>query len=275
MALAHPSNRPPRQARNEKRGPKHCRPMLTTTTLFEDVLSEDLEVGAYLIDGMAEALVIAGVRVTNQGEFVRELRKSVNSAARSAKFFAAEHSIYYPAGLSETKRLLQDLPKIKKLLERNENLESDTLRATTKRLRPIRRPRLKDQPDEISNLVTAMWRASKAITVFLNTFKPYGRPGNHDPLTRRFIDRVFNFWAQLLWLERPPDEGRLFVRLIAAAWRDLQFPTKDESGVSLEEWLADRVRKQFPDGIRNACIRHQEEERARYEAWLGLSTPPN
>jgi hypothetical protein len=44
-------------------------------------------------------------------------------------------------------------------------------------------------------------------------------------------------------------KSRIFIRLIAAAWHDVGFPTMAEDGRCLEDWLADRVRKQFPKGF--------------------------
>lgn len=112
-----------------------------------------------------------------------------------------------------------------------------------------------------------MWLASKAITIFLSMYESRGRPGNHDPLTRKFIEKTFLLWTGLLWGEGIPDEGQVFNRLLVASWRDFQFPNKeDESGVSVEDWLSDRVRKQFPQGIYSARLRDQEQ--ITYELWL-------
>jgi hypothetical protein len=260
------SSRAARQVKKEGWGPKHRPPTFEATTLLED-----LPIGTYRVDTVAQELISAGASVLfSHPEFVRGLRAEMNEVARFAMANAKEHFIRYPKLLRETKRLYQDLPKIKRLLQRNEDLGCLHLYLTTLRTDFIRRPRLRDQPDEVYNLVTALWRASKTITVFQNNFKPRVKPGNHDPLTRGFIDALSKFWARRHWREQLANEEQLFMRLLVAAWRDFELPTKDQSGGSLEEWLADRVRKQFPDGIRNACSKRQAEKLTGFEAWLRL-----
>ena len=50
----------------------------------------------------------------------------------------------------------------------------------------------------------------------------------------------------------------VFNKLVAAAWRDVGFPTKDQDGLRLEDWLADRVRKHFPEETPKARKERQE-----------------
>ena len=136
----------------------------------------------------------------------------------------------------------------------------------------------KAMPDEIDCLKAALLYANEATTLFITCFKPqHGQSGNHDPLTRTFIAEIFDLWLSLVPVEGFRDvegfrgDDRLFKRLLTAAWRDLRLPTKDHNGQRLEEWLADRVRKQFPEGILNTRM-----DRQRYESWkLGLRSSPD
>jgi hypothetical protein len=112
------------------------------------------------------------------------------------------------------------------------------------------------------------------IAVFLGRRrKPQGKPGHHDPFTRAFIDEVFDLWSKCYWTEGSADENRLFSRLLVAAWRDVNFPTREEDGQSLVEWLADRVRKQFSDGICRTRMSVQSE--MLYRQWIGMNDPPS
>jgi hypothetical protein len=110
-----------------------------------------------------------------------------------------------------------------------------------------------------------MWLASKAITVFLRARKVRGKPGNHDPLTREFIDLLFDLWTDLFWAETAFDESQLFRRMVVAAWRDFRLPDKEEDGVLLEAWLFDRIRKRFPQGICQARLRYQRHDNLKGE----------
>ena len=69
-------------------------------------------------------------------------------------------------------------------------------------------------------------------------------------------------------VEGSAGEGRLFLRLLVAAWRDFNFPTRERDGQRLEDWLTDRVRKQFPKGICRTRLSLQDE--GLYRAWIGL-----
>src|SRR5262249_19531591 len=81
--------------------------------------------------------------------------------------------------------------------------------------------------------------------------------GNYDWLTRCFIDEVFELWCRYVRVDLN-NEARVFNKLLAAAWRDVRFPTEEEDGRCLEEWLADRVRKHFSDGIHNSRVSQQK-----------------
>jgi hypothetical protein len=68
---------------------------------------------------------------------------------------------------------------------------------------------------------------------------------------------VFELWCRYVRVDLN-NEAQVFNKLLAAAWRDTRFPTEEEDGRRLEEWLADRVRKRFLEGIHNSRVSQQE-----------------
>jgi hypothetical protein len=252
------------KSKNVGWGPKH-RP----STFKVEPLSETAPIGTYLLDSLAEEIHTAGARywgIQSLEECQRMLRCEMGSLAESAMKTANEYFLRHPETLRQTTKLFEDLPRIKKLLERHENIDKSHLYNSTKRVRP-RAVRLKDQPSEIEKLVTSMWLTNKAISSFLNTHEVSGKPGNHDPLTRAFIDGSLSLWTTLFWGVTPRfDEDPSFRRLVVAAWRDLHLPDKEEDGVLLEGWLSDRIRKQFPLGIYRARLSREEQWLAKRRA---------
>jgi len=212
-------------------------------------LSEDALIGTYLVDSVAEELQFVGAKDKSIAEFVTTVRKKLNFAASISTFHAKNYYINEPRRLLKTRRLFSDLKKIKTLIERNKNLDRMDVVLST-RLLSYKKRSWKEEPDEIDNVVTALHRAGDTISELIASRKPEGRGGNHDPFTRNFIYEVSEFWEQaFLWVSEWSDEGRLFIRLLTAAWQDFRLPTRDERGQLLEDWLTDRVRKQFPEGI--------------------------
>jgi hypothetical protein len=90
---------------------------------------------------------------------------------------------------------------------------------TLGRFKEIRREK------SIEKLLVALSTVAEAIKKFQDHYRPAGQPGNHDPLTRSFIEFVFRYWREHLSIGGNPDEDKLFVRFLSAAWRDVQFPT--------------------------------------------------
>jgi hypothetical protein len=222
-------------------------------------LSDNAPFGTFLVDLRAEELRTAGGSRASQVEFVKSIRQKITCAAQLAIAADADHRVLGPGRLFLTKRLFRDLSKVRSLIERNRSSSAQDVLDSTKRIRPRSRPLLVDEreTDEIRRLQTALECASEAITTFQTMYEPQGTPGNHDPLTRTFIENVFELWIEHRWSEESPDEPRCFIGFLAAAWGDVQFPTKDHEGQPLEEWLTDRVRKQFPDGVGRSRISRQ------------------
>jgi hypothetical protein len=231
-------------------------------------LSEDAPIGTYFIDSVAEELFVAGAKGESLIEFVRTLRHKMSLAASFAVMTAENHFFNEPRWRALTKRLFGDLAKIQKLIDRNANLDRMIIFLTTKRNRG-RPPPPRDEPDEIDNLLAALQRMRDVTKDFFSTRTLQGRPGNYDPLTRGFIYEVFEVWREVLWVAGSNEEDHLFLRLLVAAWRDFEFPTREQHGQRLGDWLTDRLRKQFPQGICTARLSGQDMD--LYNAWIGFN----
>ena len=123
-------------------------------------------------------------------------------------------------------------------------------------------PNVKNQ-DSTEALLSILELADLAIQDYLESYQALGgEGGNHDWLTRCFIDELFELWCRYLCVDLC-DEARVFNKLLVAAWRDVQFPTQEEDGRRLEDWLAERVRKNkhFRDGVPAARRDRQEFSR--------------
>ena len=263
MSPTRADRQPSGKRKQQARRPKKQSSIPEVTWLFEDA-----PIGTYLVDSVAEELFAAGAKGNSAIEFVKTLRHEISLAARLAAVTAENHFVNEPRWRHLTKRLFSDLKKVQKLIDRNANLNRETIFLSTKRMyggRPLPPP---DQPDEIDNLMVAMQHTGDLIKDFLSARKLQGNPGNYDPLTRGFIYEVFEVWRKVLWVEGSAGEGRLFLRLLVAAWRDFNFPTRERDGQRLEDWLTDRVRKQFPKGICSTRLSLQDE--GLYRAWIGL-----
>jgi hypothetical protein len=188
--------------------------------------------------------------------FARLIRQRISFSANYSVMVARNYFVNNPRRLHLTRRFFGDLPKIRVLIDRNKSLNPLALFLSTTKL--VQLSRSQSGTDQIKHLQSALQLVSKLIGEYLLSYKPQGKPGNHDPFARAFIDEIFELWCDHVWVEPLPSENRLFIRLIAAAWLDLRLPTKDHKGVRLEDWLNDRVRKRFPDGIHSSRLSRQE-----------------
>ena len=105
--------------------------------------------------------------------------------------------------------------------------------------------------------MTALRQALDKIQHYLKSYRIHNESGNYDWLTRCFIEEVFELWCRYVRCDLN-NEAQVFNKLLAAAWRDVGFPTREEAGQCVEEWLADRVRKAFSDGVCIARRNNQE-----------------
>jgi hypothetical protein len=220
-------------------------------------LASEAPVGEYLVDTVALELLLRGAALSTYGEdeFVRLFREDVSVAASFATQFTRVRLHWRPEKLHLTNRFFDDLRAIQSRIKRNEGLSKDELLVSRN---PISIRKLRSQ--DATDLQTALRLAAKAIEDYLESYLPNTkRGGNYDWLTRYFIDEFFELWCRHVQVELY-DEAQVFNKLLAAAWRDVKFPTREQDGRCLEEWLADRVRKHFHDGICNERRERQETQ---------------
>jgi hypothetical protein len=218
-------------------------------------LANDAPYGEYLVDIVAMELFLRGATLSTYGEdeFVRLFREDISAAASLARQFTRVRLIWRPEKLHLTNRFFDDLRAIRSRIKQNEGLHKDELLVSRKRI-SIRKLRSQDATD----LQTALRLAAKAIEDYLESYLPdTKRGGNYDWLTHYFIDECFELWCRYVQVELN-NEAQVFNKFVAAAWRDVGFSTEEPDGRCLEEWLADRVRKHFVDGVCNARRERQE-----------------
>jgi hypothetical protein len=210
-------------------------------------LQDDAPLGTYRIDSVAEELFALGAAFeNNETEFVKQIRRDTGNAAQTSVISAREYLAGRPRKSHLTEGFFEDLHSIRSRIEQNKRLNhADFLISkVTRSGRPVR------HRDVIEHLAWVLQLASYAIKIYTENYKPLsGKGGNYDWLTRTFIDGLVEFWCSYVRTERVGTKSRIFIRLIAAAWHDVGFPTMAEDGRCLEDWLADRVRKQFPKGF--------------------------
>jgi len=219
-------------------------------------------VGTYDIDSIVQDFAKNGIFFSHN-DIVRKTREVINECAQccimAAQFTLRER----PVSLQKTKRLLDDLLRIRHLIARNENLDPIEIDMS---IRP--RPDV----DFKTHFVASYDRAQRMQHMLrgLNAeiadyFQSYELQHTHqrnlDPLSHEFIRFMFvRVWPDLRFKNRPMplDEDWFqkmhlpkrhhgpFSQFLAAAWRDVGFPMEDHRGhsrESLESWFADRVRK--------------------------------
>jgi hypothetical protein len=219
-------------------------------------LSEDAPLGAYLVDTVAQELFPVASFLCSPTAFIRLIRQGISSSATYAIMAARIELSINPKWLHLTVPLFRNLSKLQAAIHQSKILKPLTLSHSIKQIQSSRSQMV--GTDQIErDLPSALQLVCKLIGDQLRC-KPQQKPGHHDPFTRTFIDQIFKLWCDHVWSDPLPRENRLFVRLIAAAWLDLCLPTQDHTGVRLEDWLNDRVRKQFPNGIRSSRLSRQE-----------------
>lgn len=251
-----PTTQKPPAARGRRRG-KHRDNRLKMLEAEPHWLASEAPVGEYFVDKVALELLLRGATLSTYGEdeFVRLFREDVSAAAPLARQFTRVRLFWRPEKLHLTNRFFDDLRAIRSRIKRNEGLHKDELLVSRNRI-SIRKLRSQDATD----LQTALRLAAKAIESYLESHRPdTKRGGNYDWLTRYFINEFFELWCRHVQVELY-DEARVFNKLLAAAWRDVGFPTEEPDGRCLEEWLADRVRKDFPEKIPKARKERQERD---------------
>src|SRR5262245_41353202 len=215
------TQKPP--AKGGRRG-KHREKRLKMLEAKPHRLAIEAPVGEYRVDAVALDLLSRGAPLSTYGEdeFVRLFRKEVSVAASFATQFTRDHLNRRPKKLHFTKRFFDDLRVIQSRIRRNEGLREDEL-LVSRNPTFIRKLRSQDATD----LQIALRIAAKAIEDYLESYLPYTeRGGNYDWLTTVFIEEVFALWCRHVWVELC-DEAQVFNKLLAAAWRDAGFPTRE------------------------------------------------
>ena len=241
----------PRVKRNGQ-GSSSRRRRLSLRDLPPDIksLSEDAPLGAYLVDTVAQELFAVAVPsfLYSPTAFARLIRQGINFSANCSVMAARIDFAINPKWLHLTRPFFRDLSKIQALIHQSKSLSP---------LVQSSRSQMGGTDQNEHNLASALQLISRLIEDQLR-YRPQQKPGHHDPFTRTFIGKIFELWCDHVWVESLPRENRLFVSLIAAAWLDLCLPTQDHTGVRLQDWLNDRVRKQFPNGIHSSRLSCQE-----------------
>lgn len=215
-------------------------------------LAKDAPYGEYIVDSLAMELFLrnAGLSTSyGEDEFVRLVREDVSLAAHYALMSARIHLVQRPEKKPQIKRLFDDLPQILFLLDRNKDLDPTDLLVYT-----IPNPLMR--PDH-ERLLSVLQRDENEIRHYLASCRVRSEGGNKDRLTGQFIDEIFELWCRCVRVDLY-DETQVFNKLLVAAWRDVGFPTEEQDGRCLKEWLKERVRKHFSDGVCNARIERQE-----------------
>jgi hypothetical protein len=239
-------------------------------------LDVDAPSGTYHIDETAAKLYKQGVFLNREPfeMFLKKLRRSVDIAGYHSLVLAQNTLVQAPSDLKLTERFFEDVKVISHLIDRNKKADPHSIRLSVKYLRHDAsrpQPRIECQ-DRTSSLLTKLRDVRAEIEGYLLDYRPGDgrRGGNHDPLSSYFISEML----EVVWREfgaAPPEDAagerpriesgrelpemsraecRPFARLLAAAWRDAGFPLVDHRNRSrepLEDWFADRVRKQFFD----------------------------
>jgi hypothetical protein len=231
-------------------------------------LDVDAASGSYRIDAIATELYAEGIFLNREPVelFLKRLRRSVDFAGFYSLGAAQAELVTAPEQISLTKRFFEDVKAISHLIERNKTIDPHYVPLFVGFLRHGTGSCF----DRTSSLLTKLRDVQAEIEGYLLDYRPRdGRGGNRDPLSYNFISEMLDVWrdfsdvppeqaaAERAYTESMRDvpkmfrsEYRPFARLLGAAWRDLEFPIVDhrnESREPLEDWFADRVRKQFVD----------------------------
>ena len=241
---------------NKRRG-KHREKRLKMLDVKPHRLANDAPYGEYRVDFVAMELFLrcSGLSHYGEDEFVRLFREDASIAASLAAMFTRVRLVWRPEKLHLTNRFFDDLRAIQSRIKRNKGLSKDELLVSINRTSMAKRRSIEE-----ADVHTALQIAAKAIEDYQERYVPYANEGgNYDWLTRYFIDEFFELWCRYVRCELN-NEAQVFNKLLAAAWRDVELPTREKDGQRLEDWLADRVRKHFSDGVVSSRRNRQEHE---------------
>jgi hypothetical protein len=237
--------------------------------------------GTYRIDAIAQEFYQTGVFVNCEPFelILKKLRRSVDLAGLESLGLAQAELVGAPVYDRLTKRFFEDLEAIRHLIERNK-IDSISINASPRRFGRGTLEFLAASVDDLlsgrrteraSGLLAKLADVKTEIEGYLSDYCPrVRRGGNKDPLSHQFILAMTEGVWRRFGASVPDDvvaaqknyplsstfyvsrcEYRPYARLLAAAWRDVGFPTVDQRNRSrgvLEDWFADRLRKMYPAG---------------------------
>lgn len=248
------------KSRHSKKRGHHRAKRKRQAALESKQLDEGAPLGTYLIDDVAlELFSSSGGSVdATVAEFVALVRKEITLAGWLATISAKNQFDLEPRLRRLSKHFFADLRAIRSRIERNKNPQKTDLHLATDSRRFSSFRKRGEGGDEHSVLLAALQNTSTLIEDYLERYQPRLRAGNHDNRAGTFTEDVFDLWCRWYSGAESPDETRLFVRLLSAAWRDVGFPTDEVNGRDLQVWFSDRVRKKYSRGISEARISQQE-----------------
>ncbi len=206
----------------------------------------DAPLGTYAIDQVVEEFQVSGVFQSERG-IIQDKRVSVYVAGEMALVSAKGTLEREPKYRHSTHRFLEDLKLIDHLIQRNQRLDPHWISMSTWSSSEATK-RIQQSLEALQPQIQAYLRSHRLI-------KQNRR--NHDPLSSSFIMELFEgLWCKLRHGPHAQDFSKhhilstedrsRFARVLAAAWKDLGFPTTDHRGHShepLEDWFVDRLRK--------------------------------
>jgi hypothetical protein len=223
----------------------------------EHDLTPDAPESAYEIDAIVREQIASGILRDLGAAPIEKVREIFNRAASFGRYASRTELIDKPHYSKSSKALFEDLELLGKLLPRmRKNINSALTGSLYGCIEESDGHHLSDRKDrkraarDIKNLRLALDVFSSHADGFLQTFKNgKRRGGNHDPFVSEFV-LVVGVDLGFLARGRAMSKGhvRPFAYLLAAGWRDLDFPVDDHRGKSrepLEEWFEDRIRKRF------------------------------
>jgi hypothetical protein len=204
--------------------------------------------GNYAIDSFAHSLPLASSwheQENSPGQnSLHKLRSSIESSAHFAAIRAQNDLEGLPRARARAMQGLSDLKKAARLGE--------------KAVKILQRPEVSWALSDESQIgpagsLVSLNKFARAIREIKSAVGQWEvlppQPSRFDPFTRYFIQSVFGIWRKAKG--RPPgiSANGPFVKLLAAAWKDLQLPIPE--GCSGDEqdlirWLGERAVKEIP-----------------------------
>jgi hypothetical protein len=209
----------------------------------------DAPIGNYLIDKIALQICKPDESGTDPRSLLRGLRHKVSTAAQAGVLCAKWFATWIPKARRRTKCFLDDIAQIQYLIARNKNLKlveiSFSMEPTSRKYRDEGRCTL----SSIDRMRSCLSSADAEIKRYLRANRLAKVGGNRDRFTGFFILELLEVWRHYTKRRAVNGEYEQFKQFVWAAWQDVRLPTEDKDGRNIREWLYDRLRKQFVNGL--------------------------